>query len=98
MLLEVRENPTVVPKRFGHTTFTTTMDIYSHVTPTMQRSRVDRFAAGGRCVIISISQVPSTQPEASGLARWNIAARAFPSIGCWEAFSPRPAARSLGTR
>lgn len=35
VLLEVQENPTVVPKRFGHTTFTTTMDIYSHVTPTM---------------------------------------------------------------
>jgi integrase len=24
---------------------TTTMDVYSHVTPTMQRSAVDRFAA-----------------------------------------------------
>lgn len=45
VLLEVGENPKVVQERLGHTTFTTTMDIYSHVTPTMQRSAVDRFAA-----------------------------------------------------
>lgn len=35
----------MVQERLGHTTFTTTMDIYSHVTPTMQRAAVDRFAA-----------------------------------------------------
>ena len=41
VLLEAGENPKVVQERLGHTT----MDIYSHVTPTMQRSAVDRFAA-----------------------------------------------------
>ena len=45
MLQEAGENPKVVQERLGHTTFTTTMDIYSHVTPTMQRGAVDRFAA-----------------------------------------------------
>ena len=45
VLLEAGENPKVVEERLGHTTFTTTMDIYSHVTPTMQRAAVDRFAA-----------------------------------------------------
>lgn len=35
---------TEVHERFGHTTLTTTMDIYSHVTPTMQQFAVDRFA------------------------------------------------------
>lgn len=45
VLLEAGENPKVVQERLGHTTFTTTMDIYSHVTPTMQRAAVDRFAA-----------------------------------------------------
>ena len=45
VLLEAGENPKVVQERLGHTTFATTMDIYSHVTPTMQRSAVDRFAA-----------------------------------------------------
>jgi integrase len=43
ILLEAGENPKVVQERFGHTSFT--MDIYSHVTPTMQRAAVDRFAA-----------------------------------------------------
>jgi len=43
--LEAGENPKVVQERLGHTTITTTMDVYSHVTPTMQRSAVDRFAA-----------------------------------------------------
>lgn len=45
VLLEAGENPKVVQERLGHTTITTTMDTYSHVTPTMQRSAVDRFAA-----------------------------------------------------
>ena len=35
----------VVQERLGHSTITTTMNIYSHVTPTMQRSAIDRFAA-----------------------------------------------------
>ncbi len=45
ILLEAGENPKVVQERLGHTTITTTMDVYSHVTPTMQRSAVDRFSA-----------------------------------------------------
>jgi integrase len=45
VLLEAGENPKVVQERLGHTTITTTMDTYSHVTPTMQRSAVDRFTA-----------------------------------------------------
>ena len=45
VLLEAGENPKMVQELLGHTTFTTTMDIYSHVTPTMQRAAVDRFAA-----------------------------------------------------
>ena len=45
ILLEAGENPKVVQERLGHTTITTTMDVYSHVTPTMQRAAVDRFSA-----------------------------------------------------
>lgn len=45
VLLELGEHVKVVQERLGHTTITTTMDVYSHVTPTMQRSAVDRFAA-----------------------------------------------------
>ncbi|PRI11705.1 hypothetical protein B4915_04470 [Leucobacter massiliensis] len=45
LLLELGEPPKVVQERLGHSTITTTMNIYSHVTPTMQRSAVDRFAA-----------------------------------------------------
>ena len=44
-LLELGEHPKVVQERLGHSTITTTMNIYSHVTPTMQRSAVTRFAA-----------------------------------------------------
>ena len=44
-LLEAGEHPKVVQERLGHTTITTTMDIYSHVTPTMQRTAVERFVA-----------------------------------------------------
>lgn len=45
LLLTAGEHPKVVQERLGHTTITTTMDVYSHVTPTMQRSAADRFAA-----------------------------------------------------
>ena len=45
LLLELGEHPKVVQERLGHSTITTTMNIYSYVTPTMQRSAVDRFAA-----------------------------------------------------
>ncbi|KXZ61421.1 Tyrosine recombinase XerC [Microbacterium laevaniformans] len=45
LLLELGEHPKVVQERLGHSTITTTMNIYSHVTPTMQRPAVDRFAA-----------------------------------------------------
>lgn len=45
LLLDLGEHPKVVQERLGHSTITTTMNIYSHVTPTMQRSAVDRFAA-----------------------------------------------------
>jgi integrase len=45
VLPEMGENPKVVQERLGHAPITITMDVYSHVTPTMQRAAVDRFAA-----------------------------------------------------
>jgi len=45
LLLEMGIHPKVVQERLGHSTITTTMNIYSHVTPTMQKSAVERFAA-----------------------------------------------------
>ena len=45
LLLELGEHPKVVQERLGHSTITTTMNIYSHVTPTMQRNAIDRLAA-----------------------------------------------------
>lgn len=44
LLLELGVHPKVVQERLGHSTITTTMNIYSHVTPTMQRSAVEGFA------------------------------------------------------
>ncbi|MCU1445037.1 site-specific integrase [Cryobacterium sp.] len=44
LLLELGEHPKVVQERLGHSTITTTMNIYSHVTPTMQKAAVNRFA------------------------------------------------------
>jgi integrase len=37
LLLELGEHPKVVQERLGHSPITTTMNIYSHVTPTMQK-------------------------------------------------------------
>lgn len=44
VLLELGEHPKIVQERLGHSTISTTMNIYSHVTPTMQRSAIDRLA------------------------------------------------------
>ncbi|MFV0405255.1 MAG: tyrosine-type recombinase/integrase [Propioniciclava sp.] len=44
ILMELGVPPKVVQERLGHSTITTTMNIYSHVTPTMQKNAVDQFA------------------------------------------------------
>ncbi|WP_039808647.1 tyrosine-type recombinase/integrase [Nocardia otitidiscaviarum] len=44
ILLELGVNPRIVQERLGHTTITTTMNVYSHVTPTMKRSAADLLA------------------------------------------------------
>lgn len=45
LLLQLGESPKIVQERLGHGSISITMDIYSHVNPTMQRNAVDRFAA-----------------------------------------------------
>ena len=37
-------NPKIVQERLGHASIRTTMDIYSHVIPTMQKEAADSFA------------------------------------------------------
>lgn len=44
LLLANGEHPKVVQERLGHRHISMTMDVYSHVTPTMQRGASDRFA------------------------------------------------------
>jgi integrase len=45
LLLQLGESPKVVQERLGHSSIAITMDIYSHVNPTMQRAAADRFSA-----------------------------------------------------
>lgn len=45
LMLQLGVHPKVVQERLGHSNISTTMNIYSHVTPTMQRDAVDRLAA-----------------------------------------------------
>jgi len=45
LMLELGEHPKVVQERLGHSNISTTMNIYSHVSPTMQQSAADRFGA-----------------------------------------------------
>lgn len=44
LLLQLGVHPKVVQERLGHSTISTTLNIYSHVTPTMQRDAVTRLA------------------------------------------------------
>jgi integrase len=43
LLLQADVNPKVVSERLGHSTVTLTLDVYSHVLPTMQKDATDRL-------------------------------------------------------
>ncbi len=43
LLLELGEHPKVVQEMLGHSQVGVTLDLYSHVTPTMHRQAADRF-------------------------------------------------------
>lgn len=45
LLMQLGESPKVVQERLGHASISITMDLYSHVNPTMQRAAADRFSA-----------------------------------------------------
>lgn len=45
LLLQAGVQPKVVQERLGHSTIAITMNIYSHVIPSMQRDAVDRLSA-----------------------------------------------------
>jgi integrase len=45
LLLQAGVNPKIVQERLGHSNISTTLDIYSHVTPTIQAEAVDRFSS-----------------------------------------------------
>jgi integrase len=43
LLLSAGENPKIVSERLGHASIVLTLDTYSHVLPSMQRSATDRL-------------------------------------------------------
>src|SRR5215216_4760731 len=43
LLLSAGENPKVVSERLGHASVAMTLDVYSHVLPTMQQAAADRL-------------------------------------------------------
>ena len=45
LLLMAGEHPKVVAERLGHATVTMTLDVYSHVLPTMQKAATDKLEA-----------------------------------------------------
>ncbi len=45
LLLTAGENPKVVSERLGHASVALTLDIYSHVLPSMQQQAAERLEA-----------------------------------------------------
>jgi integrase len=45
LLLELGEHPKVVQERLGHKDISVTMDMYMHVTMTLQKQTADQFSA-----------------------------------------------------
>jgi integrase len=56
LLLSQSVHPKVVQERLGHSTIAITMDLYSHVMPTVQRDAVDRFGAAWRAADPALNQ------------------------------------------
>ena len=44
MLLKQGVNPKIIQERLGHSSIRITMDIYSHVMPSMQKEAAEKFA------------------------------------------------------
>lgn len=62
LALQAGVHPKVVQERLGHSTISVTMDIYSHVLPSMESDAADRVAAlilGGR----PSSPMPNAAPD-----------------------------------
>jgi integrase len=43
LLLSLGEHPKVVQERLGHSTIAVTLDVYSHILPSMQQQSADRL-------------------------------------------------------
>lgn len=52
MLLAAGENPKVVSERLGHSTIVLTLDVYSHVLPTVQKEATKKLE--GICPQVSV--------------------------------------------
>jgi ATP-dependent helicase/nuclease subunit A len=42
-MLKNGTSPKIIQERLGHSRFSTTMDLYAHVSPGMQKQAVDKF-------------------------------------------------------
>ncbi len=60
-LLRAGIHPKVAQERLGHSTIVTTMDLYSHVTESMQEDAAIRIDAGLRAAISKLGQRPRSQ-------------------------------------
>ena len=60
-LLRAGIHPKVAQERLGHATIATTMDLYSHVTESMQEDAAIRIDAGLRAAISKLAQRPRSQ-------------------------------------
>lgn len=74
LLLELETHPKVVQERLGHSDISTKMNIYSHVTPTMQRggrigsrSRFDGCCCKSRCIRRLRASRSWEKPDQGGL-------------------------------
>jgi len=57
-LLDAGVHPKIAQERLGHSTITTTLDLYSHVTATMQENAAARLDAAFRSAIRSAADAP----------------------------------------
>jgi integrase len=61
-LLASGVHPKIAQERLGHSTITTTLDLYSHVTDTMQAAAAEKLDAAWRVAMGSGSKSGSTEP------------------------------------
>ena len=79
LLLAANEHPKIVSERLGHSSVTITLDVHSHVLPSMQQGasdKLERFQkTASQLGLLNFGTLPAHEPKKQKAGSYSIAAR-----------------------